>query len=80
MPCRFTNKLRLRRVHASQEFFKFIRFDEDVIVSSQKPFELVYVVLVHVMQHHEGFFLRRVAIVNPVECNHGQICASEMNL
>lgn len=44
-----TNKLSFRGVDTPQKLFKLVRLDEHIIIGSQKPLEVVNVVLVHVV-------------------------------
>lgn len=42
-----------------------VTFDVDIVVGAHKPLILVQVVVVHVLDHHEGLFLGRVGVVHP---------------
>lgn len=56
--------MRLRAVNGAQESLQLVGFDVDVVVRPDEPLELVDVVLVHVVEHHEGLLLRGVAVVH----------------
>lgn len=42
-----------------------VTFNVDIVVGAHEPLILVQVVVVHVLDHHEGLFLGRVGVVHP---------------
>lgn len=54
----------LTAVQASQEALQTFALYVDVVVGTHKPLEAVQVVVVHVLQHHEGFLLWRVRVIH----------------
>lgn len=65
-----TDELRLAAVDGPQERLQLVRAHKDVVIGPDEPLELVDKVLVHVVQHHEGLFLRRVPVVHPLQADH----------
>jgi len=61
---RLADELRLGAVDGAQKALQFVRLHVDIVVRPDEPLEAVDVVLVHVVQHHEGLLLRRIAIVH----------------
>lgn len=41
-----------------------VTFDVDIVVGAHEPLILVQVVVVHVLDHHEGLFLGRIGVVH----------------
>jgi len=70
---RLADELRLGAVDGAQETLQLGRLHVDIVVRPDEPLEPVDVVLIHVVQHHEGLLLRRIAIVDVLEGHHGQI-------
>lgn len=62
-PC-LTQENSLAAVQASQEALQAFAFDIDIIIGTHEPLEPVQVVVVHVLEHHEGFLLRRVGVIH----------------
>lgn len=61
----------LAAVQASQEAFQALALDVDVIVGTHEPLEPVQIVVVHVLEHHEGFLLRGVRVVHVFQGHDG---------
>lgn len=47
----------LTAVETAQEALQLLTFDVDVVISPHKPLILVQVMVMHVLQHHEGLLL-----------------------
>lgn len=54
----------LAAIQTPQEILQTVSFDVHVIICSHKPFILVQVVVVHVLEHHEGLLLGRVGVIH----------------
>ena len=54
----------LAAVETAEKAFQPLALDVDVIVSPHEPLVLVQIVVVHVLEHHEGLLLGRVGVVN----------------
>lgn len=64
-------KERLAAIQTPQEALQTLSFDVNVIVCPHKPFKLVQVVVMHVLEHHKGLLLGRVGVVNSPKWHYG---------
>ena len=67
------NKQRLAGVQRAQELLQPVGLDVDVVVGTNEPVELVDVVVVHELDHHPVFLLRRIRVVDTLQWYERQV-------
>ena len=60
-------------VERSQKVLHFITAHVDIIVSAHEPLKVIQQIVIHILQHHERFFLRRIRVIHARQSDQREI-------